>query len=234
VLHIHGGWYNWGSAPAFRHLASHFAAQAGVQAFVPDYRLAPEHPLPAAAEEAGASYFGLIERGFTKIAIIGDSGGGILALGLLAFLKTSRPSARSEIVGRVAFSPVSDLSLSRGSRSTRSAADPYFTQPQAIELVRSYLDSHDASDPFDSPLHADLSGLSPLRVHVGNDEVLLDGSVRFVERAVAAGVDARVDVWEGMVHDFLGGIGSFAASSKALNLTGAFLAKRFAASAVQR
>jgi acetyl esterase/lipase len=234
VLHIHGGWFNWGSAHAFRHLVGHIAAQAGVQAYVPDYRLAPEHPFPAAAEDVRASYFGLIESGFTKIAITGDSAGGNLALGLLAFLNTSRASAKRAIVGSVALSPVTDLSLSGGSWRTRAVADPYFTQPQVTEWVRSYLDGHDASDPFASPLHADLAGLPPIRVHVGDDEVLLDDSVRFVERAVAAGVDARVDVWEGMVHGFLGEVGRLAASTEALNLIGAFLAERLAASAVQR
>jgi acetyl esterase/lipase len=234
LLHIHGGWFNWGSAHAYRHLAGHIAAQAGVQAFVPDYRLAPEHPFPAAAEDVRATYFGLMERGFTKIAVTGDSAGGNLALGLLVFVKTNSASAGGAIVGSVALSPVTDLSLSGESWRTRAAADPYFTQPQAAELVGSYLDGHDAWDPFASPLHADLTGISPLRVHVGDDEVLRDDSVRFVERAVAARVDARVDVWEGMVHGFPGGVGQFAASTEALNLIGAFLTERFAASAVQR
>jgi monoterpene epsilon-lactone hydrolase len=223
VLHIHGGWFNWGSAYAFRHLAGHIAAQAGVPAFVPDYRLAPEHPFPAATEDVRASCLGLIESGFTKIAVTGDSAGGNLALGLLAFLNTS-----SAIVGCVALSPVTDLSMSGNSWTTRAAADPYFTRPQVAGLVRSYLDGHDAADPIASPLYADLAGLPPIRVHVGDDEVLLDDSVRFVERAVAAGVDARVDVWEGMPHGFPAGVGQLAASAEALRLIGAFLAERFA------
>jgi monoterpene epsilon-lactone hydrolase len=234
VLHIHGGWFNWGSAYAFRHLVGQIAAHAGVHAFVPDYRLAPEHPFPAAPEDVRASYFGLIESGFIKTAVTGDSAGGNLALGLLAFLNTSSAPARSAIVGSVALSPVTDLSLSGGSWSSRAVADPYFTRVQVTELVRSYLDGHDARDPLASPLHADLAGLPPIRVHVGDDEVLLDDSVRFVERAFAAGVDARVDVWEGMVHGFPGGVGRLAASAEALNLIGAFLANRFAASAIQR
>ncbi len=229
VLHIHGGWFNWGSAYAFRHLAGHIAALASVPAFVPDYRLAPEHPFPAALEDVRASCFGLIESGLKKIAFTGDSAGGTLALGLLVFLNSSSASARRAIVGSVALSPVTDLSLSGESWSTRAIADPYFTRPQVTELVRAYLDGHDAGDPLASPLHADLAGLPPIRVQVGDDEVLLDDSVRFVERAVAAGVDARVDVWEGMVHGFHGGIGRLAASAEALNLIGAFLAERFAA-----
>jgi epsilon-lactone hydrolase len=234
IMHIHGGWFNWGSAQAFRHLAGHIAVSAGVAAFVPDYRLAPEHPFPAAAEDVRACYFGLTERGFSKIAITGDSAGGNLALELLVYLATNRASGSEALVAGVALSPVTDLALSGDSWSTRAVADPYFTQPQASELVRSYLDGHSPEDPFASPLHADLKGLPPIRVHVGNDEVLLDDSVRLVERAVAAGVDARLDVWQGMVHGHLGGIGRLAASTETLQLIGEFLIDRFATAATER
>jgi acetyl esterase/lipase len=94
--------------------------------------------------------------------------------------------------------------------------------------VRSYLDGHSPEDPFASPLYADLKGLAPIRVHAGSDEVLFDDSVRLVERAVAAGVDARLDLWEGMVHGYLGSIGSLAASTETLQLIGEFLIERFA------
>jgi monoterpene epsilon-lactone hydrolase len=207
IIHIHGGWFNWGSAQAFRHLAGHIAVSAGVAAFVPDYRLAPEHPFPAAAEDVRGCYFGLTERGFSKIAITGDSAGGNLALELLVYLATNRASGSGALVAGVALSPVTDLALSGDSWSTRAVADPYFTQPQAAELVRCYLDGHSPEDPFASPLYADLKDLAPIRVHAGRDEVLLDDSVRLVERAVAAGVDARLDLWEGMVHGYLGSIG---------------------------
>jgi acetyl esterase/lipase len=228
IMHIHGGWFNWGSAQAFRHLAGHIAVSAGVAAFVPDYRLAPEHPFPAAAEDVRACYFGLTERGFSKIAITGDSAGGNLALELLVYLATNRASGSEALVAGVALSPVTDLALSGDSWSTRAVADPYFTQRQAAELVRSYLDGHSPEDPFASPLYADLKGLAPIRVHAGSDEVLLDDSVRLVERAVAAGVDARLDLWEGMVHGYLGSIGSLAASTETLQLIGEFLIERFA------
>jgi acetyl esterase/lipase len=202
-----------------------------VVVFVPDYRLAPEHPFPAAAEDVRACFGGLTERGFSKIAITGDSAGGTLALELLAQLAASRDGASQALVGGVALSPMTDLSLSGESWSTRAVADPYFTKAQAAELVRSYLDGHDPTDPLASPLYADLEGLAPVRVHVGDDEVLLDDSVRFVERAIAAGVDARLDVWEGMVHGFLGGMGRLTASKQALQLLGEFLNDRFARAA---
>ncbi len=237
IMHLHGGWFTFGSAQAFRHLAGHIAASAGAAAFVPDYRLAPEHPFPAAVEDVRACYAGLAERGFSRIAVTGDSAGGSLAIGLLARLAAVNAPGREALVGGVALSPVTDLALSGESWSTRAAADPYFTQPQVAELVRSYLDgdpSRNPEDPFASPLYADLKGLVPLRVHVGNDEVLLDDSVRLVERAVAAGVDARLDVWQGMVHGYLGGLGRLAASAETLQMIGEFLRNRFAAAENER
>ncbi|WP_263384570.1 alpha/beta hydrolase [Granulicella arctica] len=227
IMHLHGGWFNFGSAKAFRHLVGHIAASAGVAAFVPEFRLAPEHPFPAAVEDVQACYAGLTEKGFSKIAITGDSAGGNLALGLLVHLSTSRKSASEALVGGVALSPVTDLTFSGESWSTRAIADPYFTQPQTAELVRSYLAGSDPEDPLASPLYADLKGLVPIRVHVGNDEVLLDDSIRLVERAIAAGVDARVDIWQGMAHGFLGGAGRLTASAKALGLIREFLTERF-------
>lgn len=135
---------------------------------------------PAAAEDVRASYFGLLELGCKKIAVTGDSAGGNLALGLLISLKASPSNNLVVPVAGVALSPVTDLSLSGASWATRAASDPYFTQSQATELVRSYLNGADSNDPFASPLRADLAGLPPTRVHVGDDEVLLDDSVRFV------------------------------------------------------
>jgi len=228
VMHLHGGWFNWGSAQAFRHLAGHIAVSAGVAAFVPDYRLAPEHPFPAAAQDVRACYLGLIERGFTRIAVTGDSAGGNLALGLLIYAAASSEAGSGAVVGGVALSPVTDLALSGGSWSTRAVADPYFTRPQAEELVRAYLDGHRPEDALASPLYADLKGLPPLRVHVGNDEVLLDDSIRLAERAAAAGVDVRLDSWQGMVHGYLGGLGKLADSTETLQLIGDFLIERFA------
>ena len=228
VMHIHGGWFNWGSAKAFRHLAGHIATNAGAAVFVPDYRLAPEHPFPAAIEDVRACYFGLLERGCSKIAVTGDSAGGNLALGLLVNLAASRESSGKALVGGVAISPVTDLSLSGESWSTRADADPLFKNPQIAGLTHSYLAGHDPVDPVASPLFADLNGLAPISVHVGDDEVLLADSVRFVERAKAAGVDASLDIWKGMIHGFVGSVGRLAAANQALQMIGKFLRDRFA------
>ncbi|MBZ9994914.1 alpha/beta hydrolase [Mesorhizobium sp. BH1-1-4] len=227
LLHLHGGWYNWGTAQAYRHFAGHIAKRAGAQAFVPDYRLAPEHPFPAAVLDARACYRGLIDSGLRSIALVGDSAGGGLALGLLSFV--SRSASETRPVAAVALSAVTDLTLSGASWEDRAVADPYFTRSQAAELVYAYMAGHDPMDPLASPLHGDLAGLPPLLIHVGDDEVLLEDSRRYVARAIAAGVDAKLEVWEGMPHGFTSDVGRLSAATKALDTIGAFLSERLTA-----
>ena len=231
ILHVHGGWFNWGTAQAFRNFVGHIALSAGADAFIPDYRLAPEHPFPAAVEDVEACYRGLVDTGVTRITLTGDSAGGNLALVLLS-LASARSAGDAVLpVGAVAFSPVTDLALTGDSFHTRADADPYFTKSQVAELVRSYLGETDPKKPLASPLYGDLSGLAPIRVHVGDDEVLLDDARRYVERAVAAGVDARLDVWMGMPHGFVTNVPGFNAATQALNASGAFLTERLGSTA---
>ena len=220
ILHLHGGWFNLGTARAYRNFVGQIAASAGADAFVPDYRLAPEHLFPAAVEDVEACYRGLVDKGTTKIALTGDSAGGNLALVLLPIAGAQAP------VGAVAISPVTDLALSGESYETRAEADPYFTKSQVAGLVAAYLGETDPKNPLASALYGDLRGLPPIRVHVGDDEVLLDDSRRYVERAVAAGVDAELDVWMGMPHGFVTGIREFDAARQALKAIGAFLTER--------
>lgn len=231
ILHLHAGWFNLGTAKAFRHLVGHIAARAGASAFIPDYRLAPEHLFPAAVDDVLASYRGLEERGVHRIAVTGDSAGGNLALVLAARVSADAIPAKSALVGVAALSPVTDLTLSGETYVTRADAEPYFTLPQVADLVHAYLGSADPKLPLASPLHAQLSGLPPVRIHVGDDEVLLDDSRRYVERAIAAGTDARLDVWMGMPHGFAGSIGTLKASAQALDAIGAFLAEKLRADA---
>lgn len=230
ILHLHGGWFNWGSAKAFRNLVGHIAASAGANAFIPDYRLAPEHVFPAAVRDVESCYDGLIERGFARIAVVGDSAGGALALVLLRLVTARNTAGGVTPVGAVALSPVTDLTLSGQTWKTRAVADPYFIESQARELIRSYLSGADPTAPQASPLYGDLAGLPPVRLHVGDDEVLLGDALRYVARAVDAGVDARVEVWQGMPHGFVSGVGKLAAANQALAAIGAFLARRLDAS----
>jgi hypothetical protein len=114
-------------------------------------------------------------------------------------------------------SPVTDLTLSSPTYYTRADADPFFTRPQVAKLVPSYLGNTDPINPLASPLHGRLAGMPPVRIDVGDDEVLLDDSRRYVERAVGAGVDAKLDVWMGMPHGFVVSVGKMKAASLALD-----------------
>jgi epsilon-lactone hydrolase len=120
IMHVHGGWFNLGTARAYRNFVGHIASSAAADAFIPDYRLAPEHPFPAALTDVEACYRGLVDKGINKIAVTGDSAGGNLALVLL--------STERGPVGAVAISPVTDLALTGESFETRAEADPYFTR----------------------------------------------------------------------------------------------------------
>jgi acetyl esterase/lipase len=231
IVHLHGGWFNFGSAKAYRHLVGHIAARAGARAFIPDYRLAPEYPFPAATGDVLACYQGLAERDVHRIALTGDSAGGNLALVLASRVTGEAASINATLVGVAVLSPVTDLTLSGTTYETRADADFFFTRPQVAELVHSYLGSADARDPLASPLHGRHSGMPATRIYVGDDEVLLDDSLRYVERAVAAGVDARADVWMGMPHGFPASIGRLKAAAQALDDIGAFLAERLKAHA---
>lgn len=226
ILHLHGGWFNWGTGKAFCNFVGHIALSAGVDAFIPDYRLAPEHPFPAAIRDAEACYRGLVGRRIKRIALTGDSAGGNLALVLLSITTRQAGSGGITPVGATVLSPVTDLALTGESFETRAEADPYFMKSQVAGLVRSYLGETDPKNPLASPLYGDLTGLPAIRVHVGDDEVLLDDSRRYVERAVASGVDATLDVWMGMAHGFVNGVGTMRAANEALSAIGKFLNER--------
>ncbi len=229
ILHLHGGWFSLGSAKGYRNLVAQIAARAGAKAFIADYRLAPEHPFPAATDDALAAYRALAGSGVRRVAITGDSAGGNLALVLASRVASEPGSDGATLVGVVALSPVTDLTLSGATYQTRADADPLFTRSQVAELIHSYLGSADAKQPLASPLFGRLSGMPPTRIHVGDDEVLLDDSLRFVERAVAAGVDARADVWMGMPHGFPASVGRLKAAGESLDAIGAFLTERLKA-----
>src|SRR5579863_6745666 len=231
IIHAHGGWFIMGTAQAYRNFVGHIALSAGADAFIPEYRLAPEHPFPAALRDLEACYRGLVDQGITKVALTGDSAGGDLALVLLSIASAQSTKNAVAPVGAVVFSPITDLALSGESYETRAEADLYFTKSQAAGLVRSYLGPADPKNPLASPLCAELTGLPPIRVHVGDDEVLLDDARRYVERAVAAGVDARLDIWMGMPHGFVTNVGGFNVATQALKASGAFLTEQLASTA---
>jgi acetyl esterase/lipase len=199
VLYLHGGGYAIGSPRSHRHLAAAIASASGVSALLPDYRLAPEHPFPAAVEDATAAYEWLVAGGIAPqhIVVAGDSAGGGLAVATLLAL---RDRGRPLPAGGVCISPWVDLSCSGASYTTRAERDPIVKRESVVEMARAYLGRTDAKTPLASPLHADLRGLPPLLIQVGSDEVLLDDSTQLAGQAKAAGVEATLEVWDEMIH----------------------------------
>ena len=201
LLYLHGGAYMMGSARTHRDLAARFSQAAGIRVLVPNYRLAPENPYPAALEDATAVYGWLLDQGFKPehIAIAGDSSGGNLAVvTLLALREAGVPLPAAAIL----LSPWTDMTLSGESVLTRAEVDPMIKLGKASEQFAYYVGNHDPTNPLISPIFANLHGLPPLLIHVGNDEVLLDDSVRLADRAGAAGTEVKLKVWEGMWHVF--------------------------------
>ena len=226
VLYLHGGAYVLGSASAHRNFVSQLVVRAQVDFFVADYRLAPEHPFPAAVDDALAAYRGLAALGKDCLALGGDSAGGGLAL-VTAALTTHEAAGQPAAVApraAVVFSPWTDLALTSASMHTRAAADFLLTQAALATNAAHYLHGHEAHDARASPVYGNLKGLPPMQVHVGDAEVLLDDSVRYVDRARAAGVAAELYVWEGMTHVFAASADTLVAAGQALDMAGAFLA----------
>lgn len=201
VLYLHGGGYVSGRPEGTADLASRLAGAARAEVMALDYRLAPEHPHPAAVEDAVAAYRFLLGRGIApgRIALAGDSAGGGLAVGTLVALAAAGLPAPA---GAVCFSPWLDLALAGASLRTRAAADTVVDERTLVMCAEAVLAGQDPRTPTASPVYADLSRLPPLLLQVGSDEVLLDDSTRLAERARAAGVDVTLEIVAGMPHVF--------------------------------
>jgi epsilon-lactone hydrolase len=226
MLYLHGGGYVLGSAQAVTHFAGQIAVRVGLDAFVPDYRLAPEHPFPAAIDDAVAAYRGLVSEGAERIVVVGDSAGGGLTLALLSILAADKTKGVVQPVGAAVMSPWTDLALTGDSFEKRADADPIFTRGVLQGFADLYLQGQDAANPKASPLNARLADVPPIRIDVGDDEVLLADSVRYADLARAAGVEITLTVWEGMPHVFQSSLGQFLAAERSVNAIGDFLRQR--------
>lgn len=199
VLYLHGGGYNAGSPTSHRELARRLSAATGARVLVLDYRLAPEHPYPAAVEDATAAYRWLLAQGVDPVrtAIGGDSAGGGLTVAAMVALRDAGDPLPA---AGVCISPWADLEMSGESMTTRAKWDLMVGREGLLDSATKYLAGEDARAPLASPIYADLRGLPPLLIQVGTSETLYDDSTRLDERARAAGVDATLQVWEEMVH----------------------------------
>jgi acetyl esterase/lipase len=224
ILYVHGGAYIAGSAHAFRHQAGQIATRTSTPVFVPEYRLAPEHVFPAAVDDVTTVYRAM-SRQRTNIGIAGDSAGGGLALVLFALFQSPESSGVAAPKACAVMSPWTDLDLQGSSMKSRADADSLLTEAALRVAAQQYLNGANARDPLASPLYGELAGSAPIQIHVGDAEILLDDARRYTDRALLAGVDASLHVWEGMPHVFESNVGKLAAAGNALDLIGAFFSK---------
>jgi acetyl esterase/lipase len=199
LLFLHGGGYNSGSCKTHRALAAHLARAAHTRVLLIDYRLAPEHPCPAAIEDAAHAYRWLLQQNTTpqQIAIGGDSAGGGLALATLLALRDSGVRAPA---AAILLSPWLDLALCGESMQTRAQLDPLTSYNDLREAAMLYLGDLAPDDPRASPLYASLHRLPALLIHVGDHEVLRSDATRLAEKAAAAGVPVQLETWDDMWH----------------------------------
>jgi acetyl esterase/lipase len=198
VLYLHGGGYMACSPKTHRPITGAYANR-GLEVFAADYHLAPEHPFPAAVDDALAAYKGLLDSGVApgRLSVSGDSAGGGLALAtLLAVKAAGLPMPSSAVV----FSPWTDLAITGETVRTNLQRDAMLAGTLLKDGAAFYLNGADAKNPLASPLYGDLAGLPPVLIHVGEAEVLRDDSTRFAARATEAGVAVSLKIWDGMPH----------------------------------
>ena len=199
ILYLHGGGYRIGSPACYRGFGSHLAAAAGATVVVVDYRLAPEHPFPAAVDDAVAAYRALLDAGTppSQLAIAGDSAGGGLTVATLLAL---RDAGLPQPAAAVCISPWADLTVTAASYDRCAATDPYFSRAQAEESAADYLGGADPTNPLASPALGDLAGLAPVLVHASDCEVLADDAVLLAAGIEAAGGEVELELWPEMTH----------------------------------
>jgi len=199
LFHLHGGGYVLGNPAASRPFTTAFALKSGARVVSIDYRLAPEHPFPAAVTDSVKAYRALLAGGMpaAKIAIGGESAGGGLTV---ATLLASQAQGLEMPACAFAISPWTDMSCSAPTFDSLAPRDPMLTRRSLGDMADAYLAGASAQNPLASPLFGNLQGLPPLLIHAGSDEVLLDDARNLHERATKAGVTSTLDVWQDMIH----------------------------------
>ncbi len=220
ILFVHGGWYCIGGPVTHRPLAAYLAADAEATVYLPAYRLAPEHPAPAALEDLLAVYRQLAAEPGPPLVLAGDSAGGGLSLALaLAVRAQGLPPPKALYL----VSPLTDMTHSGASVQANRWRECLLSERMFRFAGTSYLAGQDPADPQYSPLFADLSGLPPILIQVGSEEILLDDSTRLAEKVQAAGGVAELEVFPGLWHDFQVQAGILRRGRQALRNAASFL-----------
>jgi monoterpene epsilon-lactone hydrolase len=222
ILYFHGGGYALGSAARSVNLAADIARRTHRPVYTVDYRLAPEHPYPAAVDDADSAYRGLLDDGLPAhaIAIAGESAGGGLAVALLLRL---RDQALPLPAAAAVMSPWADLTGTADSLRSRADLDASLTREALAVRAADYLAGADPRDPYASPARADLSGLPPLLVQVGTAEILLDDALHLAARAARDDVSVTLETFPAAPHVFQGFAAVLDEGSDALDRLGAFI-----------
>ncbi len=199
ILYFHGGGYGLGSINTHRSMMAQIAIKADIRVLAINYRLAPEHPFPAALEDTMATYKWLLETGYKpkNIILSGDSAGGGLALSTLLKI---RDEGMENPAAAIVLSPWTDLCATGKSIKQKALNDPIIKKTDITAWSNRYAVDTPLDHPYISPLYADLSGLPPILIQTGQEEILLDDSTRFAQKARKSGVDVTLQVYEGMIH----------------------------------
>lgn len=199
LLYLHGGGYVMGSINTHREMVSRICRAGALRGLIPAYRLAPEHPYPAALEDAVSVYRWLLAEGINprRIVIAGDSAGGGLAI---ATLVTLRDKGYPLPAACVCISPWVDLEGNGESMTTRAGVDPIVQHEGILFMAKTYLSGADPRTPLAAPLYADLKDLPPMLIQVGTSEILLDDAKRLAARAKEAGMEVVLEIWDEMFH----------------------------------
>ncbi|MFI5397472.1 MAG: alpha/beta hydrolase [Candidatus Binatia bacterium] len=225
ILYLHGGGYVMGSIKSHCELAARLSRAAAARVLLIEYRLAPEHPHPAAVEDATAAYRWLLGIGIapSRIIIAGDSAGGGLTVATLVAL---RDAGQTLPAAGVCLSPWVDLEGVGDSMTTKAAVDPMVQAGDLRKMAAMYLGGKQPRTPLAAPLYAELSGLPPLLIQVGTAETLLDDSTRLAERARKAGVAVTLETWEDMIHVWQAFASLLPEGQQAIERIGAFIKAR--------
>lgn len=199
ILYLHGGGYVIGSINTHRALAARLSRAAKARVLVIDYRLAPEHPFPAAVDDSVAAYRWMLTQGLkpSRIAVSGDSAGGGLAAATLVAIRDAKlplPAAAALL------SPWVDMEGIGESMTSKDSVDPMVHKDGLLGMAKAYLGGQNPRSPLAAPLYADLAGLPPLLIQVGTSETLMDDASRLAERARKAGVNVTYEPWQNMIH----------------------------------
>lgn len=221
MLYIHGGGYVSGGSAGYLGIAGHYATLLGAKVYLPDYRLAPEHPFPAALDDTMAAYAWLLNKaGASRLVLAGDSAGGAMVVSAMV---RARNAGLALPVAGVAISPWPDLQMTSASYTTRDGVDPLCTREFLVQMARLALGQTRPNDPEVSPVFADLRGLAPILIQIGEREVMLSDAFRLAERLADARVEVSLEVWPDMFHVWPMFAGVLPAGMRALQSSSAFL-----------